>query len=151
MASPVDWDLARRVAEKVAGREPFADSYHVDSLLPDFEELTRDAEELVTAATGLVPATGPARVRVTDRPGWIAANVRSFQRLLAPLTDKLGDRIPGSGPVANVPPASWDRLSRSANVSRGADQWSRRLQLHANGLDEDVARLERDDAPANYL
>jgi coenzyme F420 biosynthesis associated uncharacterized protein len=102
MTSPVDWDLARKVAEKVAGREPFADSYHVDSLVPDFEELTREAEALVTAETGLVPATGAARVRVTDRPGWIAANVRSFQRLLAPLTEKLGDRIPGSGPVAAV-------------------------------------------------
>jgi coenzyme F420 biosynthesis associated uncharacterized protein len=102
MTSPVDWDLAQRVAVKVAGREPFADSYHVDSLLPDFEELTREAEVLVTAETGLVPASGPARVRVTDRPGWIAANVRSFQRLLGPLTDKLGDRIPGKGPVAAV-------------------------------------------------
>ena len=102
MTSPVDWDLAKRVAVKVAGREPFADSYHVDSLLPDFEELTRDAEELVTAATGLVPATGPARVRVTDRSGWVAANVRSFQRLLTPLTEKLGDRMPGTGPVAAV-------------------------------------------------
>src|SRR5918911_2308135 len=102
MSSPVDWDLARKVAEKVAGREPFADSYLADSLVPDFEELTREAEQLVTAETGLVPATGAARVRVTDRPGWIAANVRSFQRLLAPLTEKLEDRIPGRGPVAAI-------------------------------------------------
>ena len=63
---PVAWDLAERVAVRVGGREPFGDSYHADSLLADFEELTREAEELVAAETGLVPLTGPARVRVTD-------------------------------------------------------------------------------------
>jgi coenzyme F420 biosynthesis associated uncharacterized protein len=88
-ADPVAWDLAERVAVRVGGREPFGDSYHVDSLLPDFEELTREAEALVAAETGLV-ADGPARVRVTDRAGWVHANVRSFQRLLAPLTDRVG-------------------------------------------------------------
>ena len=93
---PVAWDLAERVAVRVAGREPFGDSYHVDSLLPDFEELTRQAEELVTAETGLVPSGGPARVRVTDRPGWVRANIRSFQRLLSPLTDRVGETLEGS-------------------------------------------------------
>ena len=29
---PVDWELAERVAVRVAGREPFAESYHYDSL-----------------------------------------------------------------------------------------------------------------------
>lgn len=95
-AEPVAWELAERVAVRVAGRDPFADSYHGDSLLADFEELTRQAEELVTAETGLVPASGPARVRVTDRAGWVAANVRSFRRLLTPLTEKFGERIGGN-------------------------------------------------------
>jgi coenzyme F420 biosynthesis associated uncharacterized protein len=96
----IAWDVAQRVAVRVSGREPFADSYHYQALAPDFEELTAEAEQRVTATTGLVPLTGPARARVTDRPGWIAANIASFQRLLRPLTDRLGERM--SGPMAPV-------------------------------------------------
>lgn len=101
MGTPVDWDLAARVAARVAGREPFAESYHADSLEPDFAELTARAEELVAEATGLRSLAGPARARVTDRQGWVRANIASFQRLLRPLTDKLGDTV-GAGPLAPV-------------------------------------------------
>lgn len=102
MPTPVDWDLARRVAVRVAGREPFADSYHYDSLEPDFLAATAEAEELVAAETGLRSLSGPARARITDRAGWIDANVASFQRLLRPVTDKLGDTLAHSplSPVA---------------------------------------------------
>jgi coenzyme F420 biosynthesis associated uncharacterized protein len=96
---PIAWDLAERVAVRVAGREPFADSYHYASLQPDFDELTAEAEELVAAETGLRSLAGPARARVTDRAGWVRANIASFQRLLRPLTDKLGSRLSG-GPIA---------------------------------------------------
>lgn len=95
-AEPVAWDLAERVAVRVGGREPFGDSYHAGSLLPDFEELTREAEQLVTAETGLVPLSGPARVRVVDRADWVRANVRSMRRMLSPLTEKFGDRLAGN-------------------------------------------------------
>jgi uncharacterized protein (DUF2342 family) len=44
MQGAVDWQVARRVATRVAGREPFAHSYHADSLAPDFEVLTAQAE-----------------------------------------------------------------------------------------------------------
>src|SRR5436305_2096011 len=93
MAAPVDWNLAERIAVRVSGREPFAESYHYASLLPDFEELTAQAEELVYQATGLRSLSGPARARVTDRAGWVRANIASFSRLLRPLTDKLGERM----------------------------------------------------------
>ena len=82
--SPVDWDLAEQVAVRVAGREPFAESYHYASLQPDFDELTAEAEALVAEATGLRSLAGPARARVTDRAGWVHANVESFRRLLRP-------------------------------------------------------------------
>src|SRR4051812_33473872 len=93
MSGAVDWELAQRVAVRVAGREPFSESYHYDSLEPDFAELTAQAEALVAAETGLVSLAGPARARVTDRAGWISANVASFQRLLRPILDKLSGRI----------------------------------------------------------
>jgi coenzyme F420 biosynthesis associated uncharacterized protein len=95
MTSPVDWGLAEKVAIRVSGHEPLADSYHYDSLGPDFAELTARAEGIVSDATGLVSLAGPARARVTDRAGWIRANIGSFQRLLRPLTDKLAERMTG--------------------------------------------------------
>jgi len=93
MTAPVDWNLAERIAVRVSGREPFAESYHYASLLPDFEELTAEAEELVYQTTGLRSLDGPASARVTDRAGWVRANIASFSRLLRPLTDKLGERM----------------------------------------------------------
>ena len=101
MSSPVDWGLAERVAVRVAGSDPFAQSYHYDSLIPDFAELTAQAEALVGDATGLRSLSGPARARVTDRSDWVRANIASFQRLLRPLTDRFGDRM-ASGPFAPV-------------------------------------------------
>ncbi len=86
---PVDWDLAKRVASKVAGREPFSVSYHAHSLLPDFTEFTQQAEALVSETTGLTSNAGPARARVADREQWVDANLASFQRLLRPLLDKM--------------------------------------------------------------
>ena len=90
---PVAWDLAERVAVRVAGREPFADSYHHDSLAPDFAELTAEAEAIVADETGLRSLAGPARARVTDRGGWVHANLAAFRRMLHPLTDRLGERL----------------------------------------------------------
>jgi len=97
----ISWELAEKVAIRVAGQEPLARSYHYASLEPDFVELTAQAEELVEAATGLRSAAGPARARVTDRAGWVSANIASFQRLLRPLTDKVGPRLESS-PMAPV-------------------------------------------------
>ncbi|MFN2607233.1 MAG: zinc-dependent metalloprotease [Acidimicrobiales bacterium] len=98
---PVDWAVAQRVAGRVARREPIAESYLYDSLAPDFAEFTAEAEELVGRETGLRSLSGPARVRVTDRAGWVAANLKSFQRLLRPLTDRLGSRL-GTGRMADA-------------------------------------------------
>jgi coenzyme F420 biosynthesis associated uncharacterized protein len=93
----IAWDLAVKVAARVAGRDPYASSYLYESLQPDFDELTAQAEELVTAATGLRPLSGPARARVTDRAGWVRANVASFRRLMAPLLSRFEARLEESG------------------------------------------------------
>ena len=93
MSEPVGWDIAEKVAVRIAGRDTFADSYHADSLASDFDELTAEAESLVAEATGLISLSGPARARVTDRAGWVRANVASFRRMLAPLTERLGEKM----------------------------------------------------------
>ena len=97
-ASPIGWEMAERVATRIAGREPLQDSYHYASLQRDFDELTAEAEHLVGETTGLVSAADPARARVVDRAGWVTANVASFQRLLRPVADRFASKI--SGPVA---------------------------------------------------
>jgi coenzyme F420 biosynthesis associated uncharacterized protein len=106
MAEPIAWDLAERVAVRVAGREPLEDSYLYATLQPDFEELTAQAEALVEAETGLRSLAGPARAQLTDRPGWVRANIASFQRLLRPVTERLGAALehpqPFGLPVAKV-------------------------------------------------
>src|SRR3954453_699177 len=101
MTEPIAWDLAERIAVRVAGRDPFADSYHYASLEPDFAEFTAQAEELVAAETGLRSLLGPARARVTDPAAWVRANLASFRRLLSPLTEKLGQRMT-AGPFTPV-------------------------------------------------
>jgi coenzyme F420 biosynthesis associated uncharacterized protein len=93
----VAWDVAAKVAARVAGRDPFASSYLYGSLQPDFDELTAEAEELVTRETGLRPLTGPARARVTDRAGWVDANIASFRRLLRPILNRLEDKLAETG------------------------------------------------------
>lgn len=93
MADPVDWKMARRVASKVAARQPFADTYLDDQIVADFDEFTAQAEQLVGEATGLWSTSGEARARVAGRDMWIDANIASFQRLLRPLLDKMGDKM----------------------------------------------------------
>jgi coenzyme F420 biosynthesis associated uncharacterized protein len=92
---PIDWKRAARVAKRVSGSDPFADSYHGASLQTDFAELTAQAEELVAVETGLRSLSGPAKAKVATREEWVDANIRSFQRLFAPMTKKLNDRLTG--------------------------------------------------------
>jgi coenzyme F420 biosynthesis associated uncharacterized protein len=96
VSDAVAWDLAQRVAVRVAGREP-PDYGQAGALSADFEELTSVAEELVEKETGLSSLAGPARAKVTDRAGWVQVNMAGFRRLLSPLTAKLEPRLGQSG------------------------------------------------------
>lgn len=89
---PIDWALAGRVARRVSGRDPLGRSYLAASLESDFAEVSIQAEVLVAEFTGLRART-PARAMVLDRAGWVDANVTSMRHLLAPLTERVGERI----------------------------------------------------------
>jgi len=98
--SAVSWDTAERVAAWVGSRSRVPAPYRPDLIQAEFAELTSRAEELVAASTGLRSAVGPARARVTDRAGWVRANVASFQRLLGPHLDRLDPaRLSGASPA----------------------------------------------------
>ena len=106
---PISWEAAERVATRIAGRQGWLPPGRLRVLEEDFAELTAEAEVLVTEETGLFSLAGPIRARVTDRPGWVVANVASFQRLLRPLAHKLEVAMakppPMLGPLAvRVPP-----------------------------------------------
>ncbi len=100
MSEPISWSTAKRTAARVAREEPFAASYLRSSFDLDLARLTREAEQLVEAETGL-HADGPARIRVADRNLWVSANIDSFKRLVTPLTDKLSENI-SEGRIARV-------------------------------------------------
>ncbi len=101
MAGAVDWSLAQRVAVRIAGSDPFADSNHAASLDRDFTELTEQAQGLVEGYTGWTSDAGDARARVASRADWISANIASFQRMLRPLTDRFEEQ-PGAGLLAPI-------------------------------------------------
>ncbi len=80
--------MAQRVASRFARRQPFEAAASSFELTASYTALTDRAEADVAAHTGLHSLAGPARARVTDRPGWVDANLASFQRLLHPLTER---------------------------------------------------------------
>jgi coenzyme F420 biosynthesis associated uncharacterized protein len=97
---PVDWRLAERVARGIAGRDRFADSYLAVSLHSDFAAVSVEAEAAVAEYTGL-HGPGPAVAEVVDRGAWVAANIRSMRTLLAPMTERFGERM-ARNPLAPV-------------------------------------------------
>jgi coenzyme F420 biosynthesis associated uncharacterized protein len=111
MAELIAWDTAVNVATRVARRQTALTAYERRALEAEFEELTVVAEELVAAETGLRSLAGPARARVADRPEWVRANVASFQRLLRPVTDKLGAQLARRGSWSPVPAAVSRRVT----------------------------------------
>jgi coenzyme F420 biosynthesis associated uncharacterized protein len=109
VTNPVSWDVAERVATWVGAGNPFAGSstsVNVDpatkaQLEKDFAELTSQAELMVVEETGLRPASGAARARVVDRPGWVHTNLGSFRRLLDPVLEQL-ETSALSGPLSRA-------------------------------------------------
>jgi coenzyme F420 biosynthesis associated uncharacterized protein len=100
----IDWRLAQRVGELVAGlpgrngapQPPSAD----EGVLIEPQAL--GAEELagrISAYTGLHPHGELPALELIDRPRWIAANLESVQPLLEPLTERMGS---GLGPLAGI-------------------------------------------------
>jgi coenzyme F420 biosynthesis associated uncharacterized protein len=85
----VAWDVAERVARQLLWRVRPLDEHVAARLAADFAEATEHAEAIVTELTGLRSSRGPARAVVTDRGGWVTANIASFQQLLHPLGERL--------------------------------------------------------------
>ncbi|HTW08466.1 MAG TPA: hypothetical protein VME46_13195, partial [Acidimicrobiales bacterium] len=57
---PISWELAERVATRIAERQVWLPKGRVTVLEEEFEELTAEAEVLVEAESGLRSLVGPA-------------------------------------------------------------------------------------------
>jgi coenzyme F420 biosynthesis associated uncharacterized protein len=104
---PVAWDVAERVAGRVARRNGVSiDWATLRSLVSDFQEVTEQAEDLVEKSTGLRSLAGPARAQVSTREEWVHANISSFRRLLGPMLERAGKDghgLPSAlGPVGRI-------------------------------------------------
>lgn len=90
----VDWRLAQRIGEMVAG-SPAPGNGSVTAPVTPVSELT----EKITSYTGMSLQRQPPPLELVDRPRWIAANLRSMRPLLDPLTERLGG---GLGPLSGA-------------------------------------------------
>ena len=92
----VDWNLAAKVAEGVAGLQPTGDPEPFQALVRPADE----AEALVSGYTGLVPSAGVLPVAESiDRKTWIDANLSSIRGVLEPAAAKAAE---GAGPLGGV-------------------------------------------------
>ena len=84
----VDWDLAKRVAGRLAGSYALEGTYHEARLAAQAPGFVRRAADLVEAETGL-HAPGEPAVAVVSRAEWIDNNLGSFSTLLAPAQERI--------------------------------------------------------------
>jgi coenzyme F420 biosynthesis associated uncharacterized protein len=90
----IDWSLARRVARLAAG-----DDRQVE-LGVDLRAVAAEMELHVAGATRLELATPAPPAEVVSRADWAAMNLGTFERLLDPVTERLGSKLTAAGPLA---------------------------------------------------
>ena len=85
----VDWRVAQRVGELIAGTPPFGaiSSERVEPMAHDFAVR-------VAAYSGLRPPGDLPRLELVDRSAWIAANLRTMRPLLGRLSERAGIEPP---------------------------------------------------------
>ena len=89
----MDWDLAVRTARRLAPAGPQISWADASDAVTQLRGLAVTAEEHVREVTGLVPPGEPLEATVVDRAGWAAANVDGFRVVLAPLAEKMANKL----------------------------------------------------------
>jgi coenzyme F420 biosynthesis associated uncharacterized protein len=93
----LDWALAERVADVVAGAsvpgaEPRPDPPADAPLSDDLQALAERAREVVVAYAKLEPARPLPPLEAVDRPAWARANLKTMRSTLAPLVERMEQR-----------------------------------------------------------
>jgi coenzyme F420 biosynthesis associated uncharacterized protein len=90
----IDWDLARKTAERLVPPGPERTASEVDEIVADLRAASAEAEGPVRAFTGLVPApAADTPVLIVDRARWVEANLASSKVLLEPVLAKLDESV----------------------------------------------------------
>ncbi len=97
----LDWNTARSVGARAAGRGPELRAVDRARLHEDFAEVVPQASDEVQRFTSLFVAGYPARPWVMTRSEWIGANLRTFNGVLEPLAERVLAKT-GNGALANV-------------------------------------------------
>lgn len=84
-SGPVNWRLAREIAESSAGQAEPIEPW----LVEEYRELVAMAINRVDALTPLDPALAGAEIRVVDRREWASTHPEALQHLAEPLAEKL--------------------------------------------------------------
>ena len=104
----VDWGLARQIARFAARSDD------VPSLGLDLPALVGELEQPVIAYAALEPSTAIPAAEVVGRAGWAEGSVEAMSSLLAPVTQRLEDRLDGAGAFAGA-------LRLGAGMTRAAE------------------------------
>src|SRR5882762_6356745 len=81
----IDWGIAQRIGERIAGSPPNG-GVHAGSVQP----LAYDFARRVGAYSGLTVPDQLPPLEAVDRPAWIAANLGMMRPLLGPLSERVG-------------------------------------------------------------
>jgi len=101
-----------RLAGRIAGTYPLAETYHLSALEADMARVTDLVSRLVPEATGLTLPGQPTTI-VIGRGEWIERNVASFTHLMEPLQRQLVEKIEASGPGARGVAAFTNRMMQA--------------------------------------
>lgn len=105
-----------RLAGRIAGTYPLAETYHRSALESDMSRLTDQVSELVPTATGLELPGNPTTI-VIGRGEWIERNVASFTHLIEPLQRQLTEKLESSGPRGRTMASMTSRLMQAEMIA----------------------------------
>ncbi len=85
----IDWGSASRSARSVGGPGPRVTPDERSALTKDFQFAVERAEDLVAGFTRLPAPASRTRAWIMGRGGWADANLRSLERVIGPLIERL--------------------------------------------------------------
>ncbi|NLC98852.1 MAG: coenzyme F420 biosynthesis-associated protein, partial [Actinomycetales bacterium] len=94
----IDWTLAQSTADRLTPAGPEMSAAEVSEVVAELRSAAVIAQEPVAQFTGLTPAY-PAPVLVVDRPRWVEANLKSFEKIIVPFKSNLeaSGKLPTGG------------------------------------------------------